>query len=75
MENEVLSKWHIIIDGSGCPKDDEPVIGIWISGTETYGSLAYYDAEAKEWFSLNCTDKGDVLRDPDYWIELPLKLR
>ncbi len=64
-------QWHVVIDGSGCPKNNDRVIALWDTGTEREASIAQYDPETKEWFSLNAGSRGDALIAPDYWIEYP----
>lgn len=63
--------WHIVINGDNCPETAETVVGVWISGTETYSELCKYDTECKEWYSMNPATKGDAVREPDYWMEFP----
>ncbi len=71
MDCKTARHWHIVLNGAGCPETSETVVGVWVSGTETYAELCKYDTESEEWISMNPDTKGDALTDPDYWIEFP----
>ena len=63
--------WHIILNGDGCPETSETVVGVWISGSESYAELCRYIPDSDEWISMNPDTRGDAVREPDYWIEFP----
>lgn len=72
MDCKETRHWHIVLDGAGCPETSDTVVGVWISGTEIYAELCKYDADSKEWTSMNTGTKGDPVNEPDYWIEFPV---
>lgn len=71
MDCKAIRHWHIILAGDGCPDTNDTVVGVWISGSETYAELCKYNPDSKEWISMNPDTKGDAVREPDYWIEYP----
>lgn len=71
MDCKIARHWHIVINGDNCPNNEQVVVGMFISGTETIAELCYYQKETREWFSANPGTKGDAIIEPDYWIETP----
>ena len=69
------SPWHTVFNNSTYPKQDEIVVGFWISGSEPFETLCYYDAKYNQWFDCDTTDygTGGLIDPPDYWIERPDK--
>ncbi len=61
----------MIIDGAGCPPNDDVVIAVWTEGTEKFACIATYSPETREWMALNSDIEGDMMNEPDYWIEYP----
>lgn len=61
--------WHILLDEKGeRPLREQIVIGYWISGSEKFACLCYYDWRTNEWFSA---DNDESIKQPDYWINTP----
>lgn len=71
MDCKAARHWHIVVDGEGCPDHDKTVVGVWVIDDEPYAELCKYNADTKEWESMNNGTRGDLIIDPDYWIEFP----
>jgi len=71
MDCKTARHWHIVINGDNVPEDDLIVVGMWISGDEPWVELCHYEHEPQEWYSDDPNNRGNCLREPDYWIESP----
>lgn len=74
MKQNLWNKTAEVLPGDG----QDIVAGLWDVDEDgervQYIALCYYDAEDKSWYEADYETKcvkGELLKTPDYWIDVP----